>query len=205
MTKRHAKPTSAKKRKPPTTAQMVGRIPKWLTGFEERLTNQMKAMQRDNEKNARLLEVILYDSKGAREDNLPTLPRLHRAIENGDAHLRVTARTLVDHCARLLKEKETLQRQVANMKQYEPPCEMVEHFARAAQIDGADLTFSGEPRTYGGIPGLSTPYPECLKMTFTTDSGKSPFLGVLGGPCTLAHLHRPGIRCGVCGEVPDAA
>jgi hypothetical protein len=248
MTKRHAKPTSAKKRKPPTTAQMVGRIPKWLTGFEERLTNQMKAMQRDNEKNARLLEVILYDSKEAREDNLPTLPRLHRAIENGDAHLRVTARTLTDHCARLLKEKETLQRQVERMQALAPeqsiaaqdqspfdPFEYnsVSSLARMEMshkvIDimqppiptlifetrwypcGCSATGNGiQPlpdycATHGKDGHFQAPFdlPTVCEMNSSFEG--SPGDGMPKFACTLAHLHRPGVRCGVCGEVPDAA
>jgi hypothetical protein len=197
MTKRHAKPTSAKKRKLPRPALIVCDFCYAISVKRKTKTAQLFASL-----SARLdsMYTDLHANDCLTHRRIEALTDLMQILT--DSHTGQHA-TIVDHCARLLKEKETLQRQVANMKQYEPPCEMVEHFARAAQIDGADLTFSGEPRTYGGIPGLSTPYPECLKMTFTTDSGKSPFLGVLGGPCTLAHLHRPGIRCGVCGETPD--
>jgi hypothetical protein len=174
MTKRHAKPTSAKKRKPPTTAQVVGRIPKWLAGFEERMVNQAALLRLDTEKNARLLNTLFFDSKAAREDNLPTLPALLRAIEResqGSAHLRVTARTLTDHCARLLKEKETLQKQIEKMRE---PFKIV----------------PGEP-----VYNVEITPVEVKMGTYT-------YTGVLGGACTIAHLHRPGIRCGVCGETP---
>jgi hypothetical protein len=220
MTKRHAKPTSAKKRKAPTTAQMVGRIPKWLMGFEERINNKLALMSLNTTRNANLLQLLLYDSKEAREDNLPTLPRLHRAIESGEAHLRVTARTLVDHCSRLLKEKETLQRQVERMKIDGAPTLAA---ARAAHMTANLPTLNFEMRQYPcGCSATGNgvqPLPDyCGTHGVVTDSVITRHrvqdaheklaadvlnFGFDTTACTLAHLHRPGIRCGVCGETPD--
>ncbi len=109
MNKRHAKPSSA---------QLVARIYRKQIAMESEMRSalamisaRVDSMYEDSHKNDRMLQLILYDSKEAREDNLATLPALRRAIDReaqGQAHLRVTARTLADHCARLLREKETL-------------------------------------------------------------------------------------------------
>ena len=109
MTKRHAKPTSA---------QLVARIYRKQITIESEmrsalamLSARVDSMYQDLSNNGRILQTILYDSKEAREDNLATLPMLRRHLDReaqGQAHLRVTARTLADHCARLLREKETL-------------------------------------------------------------------------------------------------
>ena len=194
MTKRHAKPTSARKRKPPTTAQMVGRIPKWLAGFEERVVNQLALLRAQSERNAALMHTILFDSEAAREDNLQTLPALRRAIDRegtGQAHLRVTARTLVDHCQRLLKEKETLQRQIERMR--EPfkivpgePLYNVEMQPSASQVQ----------ISINDIPTLQT-------SELRGHAGTLDFQAARHGACAFASSHRAGIRCGVCGEMTE--
>ena len=81
-------------------------------------------------------------------------------------------KTLADHCARLLKEKETLQKQIEKMRE---PFKIV----------------PGEP-----VYNVEITPVEVKMGTYT-------YTGVLGGACALAHLHRSGIRCGVCGETPD--
>ena len=144
------------------------------------MVNQLALLRLDTDKNARVLNTFFFDSKEAREDNLPTLPALRRAIDResqGSAHLRVTARTLVDHCQRLLKEKETLQRQVEAMK-------------------NAPLF------PYDSAAAISQPWPNAprsvsVPMTFI----KPPdFQAARHGACAFASSHRAGIRCGVCGE-----
>ena len=60
-------------------------------------------------------------------------------------------RVLADHCARLLREKEALMKQVAS-KEWD---------------------------------GITPETAECIRD--------------LMAPCAVAHLHRPGVVCGVCG------
>jgi hypothetical protein len=70
------------KRKAPTTAQMVGRIPKWLLGFEQRINAKLKANDHAVDQLFVRLSVILNGSKAAREDNLATLPAIREAIQD---------------------------------------------------------------------------------------------------------------------------
>ena len=51
---------------------------------------------------------------------------------------------------------------------------------------------------------LTPPVPTIYKEAFGTAESPDPvFYACRPDGCTLAHLHRPGIRCGVCGETPD--
>lgn len=78
-TRTSKKPT---KRKAPTAAQMVGRIPKWLLGFEQRVNAKLKANDDAIDRLFVRLSVILNGSKEAREDNLATLPAIRESIND---------------------------------------------------------------------------------------------------------------------------
>jgi hypothetical protein len=70
------------KRKSPTTAQMVWRIPKWLLGFEQRVNAKLASVERHLDILGRDVSVFLHSSKEAREDNLATLPAIREAIQD---------------------------------------------------------------------------------------------------------------------------
>jgi hypothetical protein len=130
----------------PTSAQLVARIYRKVVAMDSLLTDTIDA-------NGEALDAI--NSKlGLLMERVSSL------------------NPIVDHCARLLKEKETLQKQIEKMRE---PFKIV----------------PGEP-----VYNVEITPVEVKMGTYT-------YTGVLGGACTLANLHRPGIRCGVCGETPD--
>jgi hypothetical protein len=130
----------------PTSAQLVARIYRKVVAMDSLLTDTIDA-------NGEALDAI--NSKlGVLMERVSSL------------------NPIVDHCARLLKEKETLQKQIEKMRE---PFKIV----------------PGEP-----VYNVEITPVEVKMGTYT-------YTGVLGGPCALAHLHRPDIRCGVCGEMPD--
>jgi hypothetical protein len=212
MTKRHAKPTSA---------QLVERTYRQMLQFKLTLLNQMALMRLD------------------------IATERHRDRE----HMK----TLADHCARLLKEKETLQKQIEKMR--EPfkivPGEPV-YCAEITPVNVKIMNSSFEGSPGDGMPKVSStrqidimppaipilnfemrqypcgcwaggngiqPLPDYMHskdchlrapFEIPTVYGAHEKLaadvlnfGFNGTTCTLAHLHRPGIRCGVCGETPD--
>jgi hypothetical protein len=204
MTKRHAKPTSA---------QLIARMYRKVLEFKLSLLNQMALMRLDI----------------ARE----------RALD------REQLKTITDHCARLLKEKETLQRQVERMQALAPkqsiaaqdqsPFEPFEYnslssFAKmemshkvidyyAAANSHPKLRNAPVPRGCSAGGNGIQPLPDYMHskdchfqapFEIPTVYGAHEKLaadvlnfGFNGTTCTLAHLHRPGIRCEVCGETPD--
>lgn len=170
MTKRHTKPTSA---------QLVQRIYRHQLAMESEMRSALAMLSERVEsinECAQLLHIILYDSKEAREDNLSTLPSLRRAIDResqGAAHLRVTARTLADHCARLLREKETL------MAIARPELERRQR----------------EANDY-----MAMPVPGGVLMTATErELRHAANSHIRTGGCMFAASHRIGVPCAVCG------
>jgi hypothetical protein len=171
-----------------------------------------------------LVDIILNESKESREDNLPTLPALRRAIEkeaSGQAHLRVTARKLVDHCTRLLKEKETLQRQVEVLRG-DPPVlvpDITAEPSHPAQINQAEFDKAREQRGLAWNEWREKQAAEILNQAFsntapTLETRNYPCGCSATGPdplpahcsihgiardCAVLHLHREGVRCAVCG------
>jgi hypothetical protein len=130
----------------PTSAQLVARIYRKLVAMDSLLTDTIHA-------NGEALDAI--NSKlGLLMERVSSL------------------NPIVDHCARLLKEKETLQKQIEKMRE---PFKIVPR----EPVYNVEIT------------------PVEVKM------GTYTYTGVLGGACTIGHLHRSGIRCGVCGETPD--
>ena len=120
---------------------------------------------------------------GHRFSSLASIHANGDALQAIDAKLgllmeRVSAlNPIVDHCARLLKEKETLQRQVEAMKN-----------APLFSYDSA----AAIPQAWPNAPrSVSVP------MTFI---GPPDFQAARHGACAFASSHRAGIRCGVCGE-----
>jgi hypothetical protein len=226
MTKRHAKPTSA---------QLIARMYRKVLAMDSLLTDTIDA-------NGEALDAI--NSK------------LGLLME------RVSAlNPIVDHCARLLKEKETLQRQVERMnidgaptlaaaraahmtanlptlnfemRQYPCGCSATGNGIQPlpdccpnhydAPYNNMNSSFEGSPGD--GMPKVSStrqsaralatmelshkvidiltpPVPTIYKEAFGTAESPDPvFYACRPDGCTLAHLHRPGIRCGVCGEMP---
>jgi hypothetical protein len=179
MTKRHAKPTSA---------QLVARTYRKLLDVDTRLgmirIHQLTQIER--------LEKLCSGQQ-----------MISQRLES----LRVIA----DHCARLLKEKETLQRQVERMKIDGAPTLAA---ARAAHMTANLPTLNFEMRQYPcGCSATGNgvqPLPDCCPNHYDApyNNMNSSFEGSPGDgmpkfACTLAHLHRPGIRCGVCGETAD--
>jgi hypothetical protein len=130
----------------PTSAQLVARMYRKVVAMDSLLTDTIDA-------NGEALDAI--NSK---------LALLMERVSS--------LNPIVDHCARLLKEKETLQKQIEKMRE---PFKIVPR----EPVYNVEIT------------------PVEVKM------GTYTYTGVLGGACTLAHLHRPGIRCGVCGETQD--
>jgi len=144
------------------------------------------------------LNMMLYDSKEAREDNLPTLPRIHDAIlkeADGQAHLRVTARKLTEHCERLMREKITLQRQVEEANRYMAP--------RPGNLELVDIRNPTQNREVD--VGHSAPVWCDQHCCWCTDSDTPLHKFFASGPrpevraCPFASTHRPGIVCRVCG------
>jgi hypothetical protein len=130
----------------PTSAQLVARMYRKLVAMDSLLTDTIDA-------NGEALDAI--NSKlGLLMERVSSL------------------NPIVDHCARLLKEKETLQKQIEKMRE---PFKIVPR----EPVYNVEIT------------------PVEVKM------GTYTYTGVLGGACALAHLHRSGIRCGVCGETAD--
>ena len=179
MTKRHAKPTSA---------QLIARTYRKLLDVDTRLgmirIHQLTQIER--------LEKLCSGQQ-----------MISQRLES----LRVIA----DHCARLLKEKETLQRQVERMKIDGAPTLAA---ARAAHMTANLPTLNFEMRQYPcGCSATGNgvqPLPDCCPNHYDApyNNMNSSFEGSPGDgmpkfACTLAHLHRAGIRCGVCGEMPD--
>jgi hypothetical protein len=194
MTKRHAKPTSA---------QLVARIYRKVVAMDSLLTDTIDA-------NGEALDAI--NSKlGLLMERVSSL------------------NPIVDHCARLLKEKETLQRQVEmSRKGRNTDWDWREKMA----ADIMNSSFEGSPDD--GMPKVSSTrhidimQPPIPTLNFemrqypcgcsATGNGIQPLPDYCGThgvltdsvvtrhrvpACTVAHLHRPGIRCGVCGETPD--
>jgi hypothetical protein len=93
MTKRHAKPTAM---------QLAERTYRKVLAIEKRLTNAEAAIDEPS------LDSLQRIGWGARKDVNDL--RLHI-----DGHFEAL-RPILDHCARLLKEKETLQREVEILK-----------------------------------------------------------------------------------------
>ena len=216
MTKRHAKPT---------TAQLVERTYRQMLQFKLTLLNQMALMRLD------------------------MATERHRDRE----HMK----TLADHCARLLKEKETLQRQVEmsrkgrntdwdwrekmaadimNSSFEGSPGDGMPKVSSTRQVERRQALTPVEPVEYNSLSSfakmemshkvIDIMQPPIPTLNFemrqypcgcsATGNGIQPlpdYCGTHGvltdsvvtrrrvGACTLAHLHRPGIRCGVCGEV----
>jgi hypothetical protein len=190
MNKRHAKPTSA---------QLAARTYRHVLRLNERMEDYIAtgdAIQAIE----RTLHGLLFDSKEAREDNLPTLPALQRemgALTSGQemfSHRLESLRVIADHCNRLLKEKETLQRMVQTMKDASA---LVSRWAPSPSIT-----------PHGGVPTVYTRTYVCGCSAVSTDGPllaecptHSPdFQSARHGECAFALTHREGIRCGVCGE-----
>jgi hypothetical protein len=164
----------------------------------------------------------------------PAIPdpviKVLRMILNGQITLtqRIAALSpLVDHCARLLKEKETLQRQVERMQALAPkqsiaaqdqsPFEPFEYNS-ASSLARMEMSHKVIDIMQPPIPTLNFEMRQYPCGCSATGNGIQPlpdYCGTHGaltdsvvtrhrvGACTLAHLHRPGVRCGVCGETPD--
>jgi hypothetical protein len=200
MTKRHAKPTSA---------QLVARIYRKLVAMDSLLTDTIDA-------NGEALDAI--NSKlGVLMERVSSL------------------NPIVDHCARLLKEKETLQRQVERMQALAPkqsiaaqdqsPFEPFEYNS-ASSLARMEMSHKVIDIMQPPIPTLNfemrqypcgcsatgngvQPLPDCCPNHYDApyNNMNSSFEGSPGDgmpkfACTLAHLHRAGIRCEVCGEMP---
>ncbi|MHB8272787.1 hypothetical protein [Bradyrhizobium sp.] len=97
MTKRHAKPTAA---------ALIERTYRHVLAFKRALLNQMAYLRLDI-------------AAARREDRTELMEELaiikRRAAEAADAQEHV--RILAEHCERLLREKETLQRQLYAVKE----------------------------------------------------------------------------------------
>lgn len=85
---------------------------------------------------------------------------------------REILRTVTDHAARLLKEKETLQRQLAAREA--PNEEMTAYYENRLRIREVS-----DANKFMSVP--------------TLDGGIAPRV------CAVAHLHRNGVPCSICG------
>ena len=107
------------KKKPPAKRKQpsLDSIYRRVLRFQTTLLNQMALIRLDivTERQADRQEtqaLITSEVTLMRADMAAIYKRLETA-SLGQAHLRVTCRTLADHASRLLKEKETLQKQLA--------------------------------------------------------------------------------------------
>ena len=182
------------KRKPPTAAQMIGRIPKWLVGFEQRLAPKFATIERDIDEIMRRYNIMLHDSKEAREDNLTTLPRLREYLERIEAMQREHMGTIAAHCQRLLREKVTLQRQLAEANRYmSVPVLTQKNGGPLHEFEG----WLGDKGDVGHSPPVWCPQHLC----YCTDAETSVHKFYRAAKCAFESTHRIGIRCGVCGRL----
>jgi hypothetical protein len=116
-------------------------------------------------------------------------------------------RTVVDHCTRLLKEKETLQRQVEMLRG--APDNGPTHISdlpSSVTMDGVEIEAVNQQRipTLDDIQRRSTAIQQQANNQALKDANgfvSIPALMRAVSPvdCAVSHLHRLGVRCAVCG------
>lgn len=196
---------------------------------------------------------MLMELQKSSSDTVTTLAAYCHARAAAADRSAETLRTLADHCARLLKEKETLQKQVAAMR--ESDADTVERWVKEANGYTNGTSFSDE--TVAEVMRPPVPVsPEGMHMLMQGETGTEWHQGcqcancrriydehlaaqtkelaqrgiaplpsrtheadeegrILAnsgafysmGPtavlyCRLSSLHRPGIRCDLCGDTP---
>jgi hypothetical protein len=144
MNKRHAKPT---------TAQLVSRVYRKQLDMEKQFVDQLALLRLDFERLASGQRMLSERLESIHEGNLATV------------------KTLADHCARLLREKETLM--------------------KAAQALHDSHAYMSEPLKKWEAPR------DFDMATMTVKVREYPF----DRGCGFKLLHRPGVRCEVCGEL----
>jgi hypothetical protein len=97
-------------------------------------------------------------------------------------------RLVADHCARLLKEKETLQKQIERMRE---PFKIVP----GEPLYNVQANAHAYPPTYTSVPISVVDRP-----THRGADAAPDFQASRHGACAFASSHRAGIRCEVCGE-----
>jgi hypothetical protein len=192
---------------------MVGRIPKWLLGFEQRINAKLAAIdgviRADHDEQFRRANILLNDSKEAREDNLTTLPRLREYLERIEAMQREHTGTLAAHCQRLMREKITLQNQLESANRYMAFPGPREAMSSTYANWSKDWVSIVRPRAAWtgakGDVGHSAPVWCDQHLCWCTDSETPLHKFFAIGPrpevtvCSFASTHRPGIVCRVCG------
>lgn len=174
VNKRHAKPTSA---------QLLARIYRRQISLDAAIT-QLAIKERDRS--------FLYN---ARMDSLVSGQKmLSERMES--------FRVLVDHCHRLLKEKETMQKELEKSKSplsgYQSQLKQANTFM--AQAIPTPDTETIEYPCGCSATGIAPLPPACGVHNQIVK--RSDFQGVRPAACSFESSHRTGIRCAVCGVTP---
>jgi hypothetical protein len=160
MTKRHRDGSITvqltKRHTKPTSAQLAARMYRQLLAIKKEFGDQVALTRLNFNSNLLEMQCRLADLK-----------------------------PIVDHCERLMREKETLQRQVEELKTH--PLYV---------WPGAPAP-PAPPLGYEWIQhGIPTIYSEPPQAT----AALGDFQAARHGECAFASTHRAGVRCGVCGE-----
>jgi predicted RecB family endonuclease len=97
---------------------------------------------------------------------------------------------VVRHCDRLMREKITLQRQLAEANKFMAAAPTLRE---AESKEKEDVTIY---QTMGASPAGSVAPWGNFRREFVSPQRS-------WNPCAFAHLHRAGIECAVCGSTPD--
>jgi hypothetical protein len=167
---------------------MVGRIPKWLLGFEQRINERLKSYQLQLDLIHNRLNVMLNSSKEAREDNLATLPAIREAVHDCVQLMHLYQTHFDELTARLALDKP-IERLMVNPKPREAMSTYAPRCADTRKPEGVPETTQWQT--------MRAPFdPE----KFAADALNRAFSP--SAPCSFAHLHRHGIKCAVCEVTP---
>jgi hypothetical protein len=193
MNKRHAKPT---------TAQLVARMYRKQIAMEAHLAETRKYIS-DNDYHLGVNERTIRDKFNV---VLSGQAMLSERVES----FRETTKTLADHCARLLREKETLQKENATLRALADSAEFMSQplktethwtcplckrpgIPSATSSDGVCTDCANNGR---GFASRGRPLRKILEIK--NDDGS--ITDVLGD-CAAEPWHREGVLCALCNRI----